>query len=80
MLDCVSVPTVELILTFRFSSTLTFELTALMLTSEVRFCCAVSLKLIEPVFVVVELLVIGVDKVDIEPAAVTRPFLVGTDP
>jgi hypothetical protein len=40
----------------------------------------VSLKLIEPVFVVVELLVIGVDKVDIEPAAVTRPFLVGTDP
>ena len=34
------VPTVELMLTFRFSSTFTFELTALILTSELRFCWA----------------------------------------
>src|SRR5260370_18709949 len=39
-LVCVIVPTVELILTFRFSSTLMFELTALMLISELSFCCA----------------------------------------
>ena len=42
------VPTVELILTFRFSSTLIFELTALMLISELRFCCALPLSVSVP--------------------------------
>ena len=37
-LDCVIVPTVEFRLTFRFSSTLMLEFTALMFTRELRFC------------------------------------------
>ena len=49
------VPTVELMFTFRFNSTLMAEFTALMLINELMFCCAFPLRLIDPtvVFVVV---------------------------
>ncbi len=76
-LVCVSVPTDELMLTFRFNNTLTLELTALMLTSEVRFCCAVAFNVIDPWLVLDD---VGEDNTDNVPAPVTRPFLVGTDP
>ena len=69
------VPTVELILTFRFNSTLTFELTALMLTSEVRFCCAPPLNVNVLWFWAAS----GLVSTSV-PAPVTSPFLVGTDP
>src|ERR1700722_10918817 len=75
-LVCVRVPTVELMLTFRFSSTLMFEFTALMLTSELKFCCAPPFSVSVPVFVPVT----GPDSTCSVPALVTRPFTVGTEP
>src|SRR5258708_35608504 len=77
-LVCMIVPTVEFRLTFRFSSTLMFELTALILISELRFCCA-------PPFNVNVLWlwlvpVSGPVSTASVPAPVTSPFFVGTNP
>src|ERR1700733_6739669 len=79
-LVCVRVPTVELILTFRFSSTLTFEFTALILTSEVRFCCAPPFNVSVPWFWVVVVPASGAVRTAIVPDPVTTPFGVGTVP
>jgi len=78
LLLCKIVPTVELILTFRFSNTLIVEFAALMLMSELKFCCALPPRLTVPVVVVFVELEAG--WITSDPTPDTRPFAVGTAP